>query len=43
MLLSTCAYFSGKVQGFISAWGIEILCADMVGEVPVQGDSRLMI
>lgn len=40
--LGTCTYFSGKVQGFIWPWGIEILCVDVVGELPLQGESRLM-
>jgi len=33
----------GRVQGFICPWETEILAAQGVGEVPLQGDSRLMI
>lgn len=43
VLLGACACFSGKVQGFTCAWGTEILAARGVGEVCLQGDSRLMI
>lgn len=43
VLLGACACFSGKVQGFTCAWGIEILADHRVGEVPLQGYSRLMI